>query len=73
VKDGADGAIRTGEQSVEQLRRLPALKTEKTNYFLIAKVVDHVLVKNLKIGLNGSAGNNLNLGERWGRWCLQDR
>jgi hypothetical protein len=31
VKDGAEGAFRTGDQCVEQLRCLPALKTEKTN------------------------------------------
>jgi hypothetical protein len=48
VKDGAEGAFRTGDQCVEQLRRLPALKTEKTNQFLIAKAVNHILVKNLK-------------------------
>ncbi len=49
VKDGADGAFRAGDQCVEQLRRLSALKIEK-NKFLFAKVVDHVLT--WKIGLN---------------------
>jgi hypothetical protein len=42
VKDGAEGAFRTGDQCVEQLRRLPALKTEKTNQFLIAKAENHL-------------------------------
>ena len=37
------------------------------------KAVDHVLVNNLKDGSECSAGNDLNLGERWGRGCLQDR
>ncbi len=47
VKDGAEGAFRAGDQCVEQLRCLPALKIKKKQ-FLVSKVVDHVLVMNLK-------------------------
>ncbi len=47
VKDGGKGAFRAGDQCVEQLRWLPALKIEKKKKNLFAKAVDHVLVMNL--------------------------
>jgi hypothetical protein len=62
VNDGADGAFRTGDQCVKQLRRLPALKTEKKNQFLFAKAVNHVLVKNLKDWIEWLSGQRL---ESW--------
>jgi hypothetical protein len=49
VKDEAKEAfrVRAGDQSVEQLRCLPALKIKKKT-ILFAKAMDHVLVMNLK-------------------------
>ncbi len=46
MKDGAEGALRAGDQCVQQLTCLPALKIEEK--ILSAKAVDHVLVMNLK-------------------------